>query len=238
MKKKIIKLLSLFFIILLVFEIYTFAHTNKLYYIPLGDSLASGQNPYGEIGYGYTDYIKDYLKKHNKLAYYTKEYAKSGYTTENILADINNNPNLKKDLRESDLVTLSIGANDLLHKTNIRGIDISKLLTLKETVNEIIPNLDKCINEIRKYAKNRIIIVGYYNPIPFLFNTSGNDLDELFAYIDAEYSKLAKKNNCEYISIYELFKSNNDYLPNTSDIHPNIKGYKSIANKIIKEAKI
>ena len=235
MKKKLLKLASLIIIVILVFEIYTVGKTNKLYYVPLGDSIALGQNPYGETGYSYADYLKDYLKKHKKLSYYTKEYPKSGYTTENILSDIYNNPKLKKDLRESDLVTLSIGANDLLHKISFHDVEITKLLKLKAEVKKIIPNLNNCLREIRKYAKGKIIIVGYYNPIPFLFNTSGNDLDELFAYIDEEYNKLATKYNCEYISIYQLFKKNNSYLPNTSDIHPSLKGYKGIANEIIKK---
>lgn len=234
MKKKIIKIISLLVIIVLVFEIYSL-RTEKIYYIPLGDSLAAGQNPYGEIGYSYTDYLKDYLKTHKKLAYYTKEYPKSGYTTEDIIEDLNNNSKLRKDLRESDLVTLSIGANDLLHKINFHTIEITKLLYLKEEVKDIVPKLDSCLNEIRKYAKQRIIIIGYYNPIPFLFNTSGNDLDEIFAYIDSEYSNLSKKYNCEYISLYQLFKTNSDYLPNTADIHPGINGYQEIAKLIIKQ---
>jgi len=221
-----------------VFEIYTIGKSNKLYYIPLGDSLAEGQNPYGEIGYGYTDYLKDYLLKNKKLAYYTKEYAKSGYTTENIISDIKNNNKLKKDLRESDLVTISIGANDLLHKLDFGKINVDSLLSLENEVDSIIPNIDNCLAEIRKYAKQKIIIIGYYNPIPFLFNTSGTDLDNLFAYIDEKYIKLSEKYDCEYISLYQLFKKNSKYLPNPSDIHPSIEGYKSITDKIIEELKM
>ena len=86
--------------------------------------------------------------------------------------------------------------------------------------------------EVRKYAKDDIIIVGYYNPIPFLFNTSGNDLDELFAYIDDEYNKIANNNNCRYLSMYQLFKKNTNFLPNPADIHPNLDGYQEMANQI------
>ena len=234
MKKKLIKLISLIFIIILVFEIYTYGKSDKLYYVAIGDSLSAGINPYGKIEYGYNDYIKDYLNKKKHLAYY-KNYGKSGYETNDIKEELNYNLKLRKDLRESDLVTISIGANDLLHRLDFRNFEISRLLELKDQVRLIIPNLDNCLKEIRKYAKEKIVIVGYYNPIPFLFNTNQKDLDNLFAYIDDEYKALAKKYNCKYISLYESFKKNKDFLPNPSDIHPSIEGYKYISNEIIKK---
>ncbi len=78
-----------------------------------------------------------------------------------------------------------------------------------------------------------MIIIGYYNPIPFLFNTSQQELDELFSYIDDEYQKIAKEYNAIYISNYQLFKENKDFLPNPLDIHPNSKGYQEIAEIIM-----
>ena len=237
MKKKIIKLFSLLLIIILVFEIYTYGKSNKLYYLALGDSLAAGINPYGKIDYGYNDYIKDYLTNKKKLAYY-KNYAKTGYETSNITEDLNNNLKLKNDLRESDIVTISIGANNLLHKIDFKKFEISRIKELKNQIRLIIPDLDKCFNEIRKYAKEEIIIVGYYNPIPFLFNTNSKDLDNIFAYIDDQYKNLAKKYNCKYISFYESFKKHTTYLPNPLDIHPSIEGYKEIADTIINKQKL
>ena len=237
MKTKLIKIISLLLIIILVFEIYTYGKSNKLYYVSIGDSLALGLNPYNEIGYGYTDYIKDYLKTKDKLAYY-KDYSQSGYTTDNIKKDIKNKLELKKDLRESDIVTLSIGANDLLYRMDFRNFDISRILELKPQINELIPSLDSCLKEIRKYAKQKIIIIGYYNPIPFLFNTCSKELDILFSYIDEQYRDLSKKYKCEYISTYEVFKKNSKYLPNPTNIHPTVEGYGEIARLIINKLKV
>lgn len=233
-KNKLFKYLFLLSIIILVFGIYTIFKTDKLNYVALGDSLAEGMNPYGEMGYSYTDYFSDYLKDNNILSYYTKKYAKSTYTTNDVISNLNINSEMKKDLRESDLVTISIGANDLLNDINMNELDVNNILKLKEKVNAIIPNLENCIKEIRKYAKQDFIILGYYNPIPFLFNTSGSDLDTLFAYIDDEYKKIAKKYDCLYISLYQLFKNNSNFLPNPSDIHPNLDGYEAISKEIIK----
>ncbi len=232
-KKKIIKCLALLLLVFCVFEIYIFFKTDKLNYIALGDSLAEGRNPYGEIGYSYTDYFADYLSKKTGLSYYTKQYAKSGYTTEDVIKELEINNHLKRDLRESDLVTISIGANDFLHNINLKELDIHHLLDLKNNVIQILPDIENCIKNIRKYAKEDIIIIGYYNPIPFLFNTSSDDLDELFAYIDDEYQKIADKYDCLYIPLYQLFKKNTSYLPNPADIHPDLKGYEAISKEII-----
>ena len=81
MKKKIFKIVSLLLIVLIVFTIYHFGKNNKKNYIALGDSIVEGMNPYGEIGYSYSDYIKEELNHKKILRYYTKEYAKSGIFT-------------------------------------------------------------------------------------------------------------------------------------------------------------
>lgn len=232
-RKKLIKYGILVILLLSVFGIYTIFKTDRLNYIALGDSLAEGMNPYGEVGYSYTDYLADSLKEKNLLSYYTKKYTKSGYTTQNLIAEITTNNHLKKDLRESDLVTVSIGANDFLKSFRMENLDVNNILELKPKVTSIFPNIEKCIEEIRKYAKGDIIIVGYYNPIPFLFNTSGNDLDKLFAYIDDAYQKIADHYNCTYISFYQIFKNNTSFLPNPMDIHPNLRGYEKIAEEIL-----
>ncbi len=232
--KKYFKYVVFLLIVILIFLIYYLFNNNKINYIALGDSLAEGINPYGEVSYGYADYFAEELKDNNKLSYYTKKYTESGYKTTDLIKELEINNPLKKDLRESDLVTVSIGANDFLDNFNIKDLNINEILKLKENITNILPNLDNCIKEIRKYAKEDIIIIGYYNPIPFLFNTSGDDLDELFAYIDDEYQKIAIKYKCKYISIYQLFKTNTSYLPNPSDIHPNLEGYQKIAEEIIK----
>ena len=222
------KLTILGIIILIVFWIYICAKNNKLYYVVLGDTISTGMNPYGKKDYGYSEYLKESIK----IRCY-KNYAKENNTTLDIIEDIKYKPEIKKDLRESNLVTLTLGFTDFKNSIENKTIDVNKILDLKDNINNIIPNIDETLTEIRKYAKEKIIIIGYYNPVPFLFNTSAKDLDLLFAYIDEEYRKLCIKYNCEYISTYELFKTN-DYLSNPRSIYPNTNGYKEISNLIKK----
>ncbi len=234
------KTIAIAFIILSVIIIYNCCRAKKEYYVALGDSVARGINSYGDDGYGYTDHLKDYLNKKKKLKTYV-DFSVSGYKTNDILEDLSinkkvtsgkNEYNIRNALRESTLVTISIGANDFLNNIDINNLSFNDITPYKDTIKKIVPNINEVLKEVRKYAKNKVIVVGYYNPIPFLFNTNKKEMDELFAYIDDEYTKIAKENNMEYISMYETFKNHGDFLPNPMNIHPNAKGYEAIFNKI------
>ena len=58
--KKIIFILILF---LSCYFIYNLTIDSKINYLTIGDSLSSGINIYGIKQYGYSDYVKDYLKE-------------------------------------------------------------------------------------------------------------------------------------------------------------------------------
>lgn len=64
-----------------------------------------------------------------------------------------------------------------------------------------------------------------------------NSIDELIKYSNNIYREMCEDLNIEYVDIFDEFDKNIDYLPNPLDIHPNIKGYEAIANKVIKVLK-
>ena len=246
--KKHIKLIVFILSLLIVFTIYKgFSKNNsKIIYIPLGDSIAEGMTPYHNIDYGYTDYIKDYLKKNNRLSYYTKKYTKSGYTIEDVENDINNNKviveddkklYLKEILRESDLVTVTVGANNFIKGLNLNNI-ASKILDMEGTKKEadnITNKLKDLLILIKKYAKNQIIVTGYFNPLPKL-EMYKNEIDEIVKYYNNEVETICDELDITYVDIFEVLKDK-DSLPNPVDIHPSKKGYELISKEIIKEIK-
>lgn len=238
------KILILLLTFLLVFVIYTVNADRKIRYIAIGDSIAAGQNPYGEINYGYTDYIANYLEKNELLKSYTKSFAVSGYRTIDVINDIKNGKTINIDgndidirraLRESNLVTISIGANDFLEKLNmsLQSMNLPQTSQLKNLVDQVMVEVDKTLELVRKYAKGRIILIGYYNPLPKLFQTQEKRLDELFLYTEEKYQEVCEKYKVDYIDIYQVMKKHPEYLPNPFDIHPNIKGYEAISRQII-----
>lgn len=247
--KKIRNLLILVFILIVVYIIYsTFSpNKSKLNYVALGDSIAEGMNCYNIVDYGYADYIMDHLKNNKRLGTYTKGFSKSGYTTEDLAEDIDNNKNIidlktnetiniRRALRESDIVTISIGANDL-----IKGLSIVEFATkltdldeTKEEIDEIADEVESLIISIKQYAKGQIILIGYYNPLP-TYKFAKSQIDEIVIYANNKYKEIADKLEIDHINIFELFDANPKFLPNSSNIHPNIKGYEAISKEIIKK---
>ena len=245
MTRKKIAVLSaiLMFVCVGIFSIYKSTYKEEFNYVALGDSLAAGRNPYGVDDYGYNDYLKDYLKNENKLESYVS-YAVSGYTILDVSNDINynrivnvdnKNIGIKKALRESDIVTISIGANDFLSRFNLTNIssDLSDINNTKSILDSILTDIDKLFKLIKQYAKKDIIVVGYYNPVPNMDKYKAS-IDNIIKYIDEAYNELCAKHNIYYVQISHKIKENNEYLPNPLDIHLSKEGYEIISKEIIK----
>ena len=115
MKKRLKKILILLVISILVFGIYKCFRNKKINYVALEEGF-----------YTYSDYLNDYLNINNKIKTYNKYI-----TVDNIIDKINSHSKIKKDLRESNLVTLLINDKDNLAK----------------------------IKEVRKYAKKELIVI-------------------------------------------------------------------------------
>ena len=238
----LILLILTLFISVSVFLIYNNTYEDEFNYVALGDSIAAGRNSYGVEDYGYSDYISDYLKNKNMLSSYVN-YAVSGYTVENVINDINYNKilevdgeeiGLKKALRESNLVTISIGANDVLKHMNFSNLS-SVLSNKNELINRIDTTLGKVKNLlklVKQYAKGDIMVVGYYNPFPNLTKYK-NVIDGVIDYADQKYEEICVSMDIYYVKVSDVIGSNHDYLPNPLDIHPNVRGYEAISEEII-----
>lgn len=244
--KKYFKIIVFVLALLIVNFIYSlFLNQNSKYiYIPLGDSIAEGMTPYHVVDYGYTDYIADYLKKENKLSFYTKKFTKSGYTINDVKNDINDNKAimldnkkyyLKEVLRESDIVTITIGANDLMKGMSIDDIPV-KLLNIKEIkqdIDKISIELKDLLILVEKYAKNQIIVTGYFNPLPNIIKYK-EQIDELVKYYNNLVEDICDELNIKYVDIFNILEKNKDVFSNPLDIHPNKKGYEFISKEIMK----
>lgn len=234
------KILVLGIVLISVFLIYLTTTDKKVYYLALGDSLASGVTPYNGYDYGYTDYIKDYLKDKKVLETYINEFAVSGYRSTDLYRDIidnksvsvdNKNVTLKNALIKADLVTISIGANDLFGKSSAFTLIQNSEEEIYKYVSEIMVDVDNLFKLIRKYCKEDIILVGYYNPLPKNINIEKSD--KIFNYVNSKYEELSNKYGIYYVDTYDTFKENSKYLPNPLNIHPSKEGYKAISDLVI-----
>ena len=231
MKKIILPLL----LILLIFIIYKTNDNNLIDYMVIGDSVSCGLNSYGNKTYGYNDYIKSYLENNKMLHRYNDYFIKDKYTIKELINDIDNNKNvlykdkhynIKKELREADILTISIGMDELVHILNNDNVN--------NNLDNLITDMDILLKKVTSLSKNKVILIGYYNPN----NNYSKETDRLFSYISDKYKKLSKKYNVEYIDIYNIIKKNNNYLPNKLDYHLTSSGYLQIAKEVIDKSNL
>ncbi len=237
--KKIIILLA---IISHVYLIYYFNRDTRITYLALGDSLSVGIDSNGNTNYGYSNYLANYLKEKDNLKYYSNAFASTTARIDDLLYSLeinqtleldNKKISLKKCLREADLITLSIGMNNLLADLTLSTTSVDNFSNDEIAVisNNITKDLEQLFKELRKYCKNKIIFINYYNP----YTTSSPSLDRLFSYLNTKTEQLTAKYNIDYVDIYTPFKNNPTYLSNPTNIYPTTTAYSFIANKIIEK---
>src|SRR5690606_33487349 len=107
--------------------------SKSLYYLALGDSLAAGMNENGEIGFGYADLLAKNYQEQKSEVIFNKGFSYPGFTTVDVLKgievnvtktvdDLNgvaqNNVAMEGAIQQADIITLGVGANDILKKVN------------------------------------------------------------------------------------------------------------------------
>ena len=99
----------------------------KINYVALGDSLTSGYNDIlGEDFHSFADYIKSNLKKAGRLKNY-HNLAKMGHMIFDTQKMITQQLTVTRKTMEADLITVSIGANDLLKYAKIFDLPFSTI---------------------------------------------------------------------------------------------------------------
>jgi len=209
--KKIIFFIVVF---LLVFLIYYFNRDKKVYYISIGDYLSYGINNFNNQDNGYSNNIKNIYK--NNLKNYVNFSTIEDYRVMDLVNDINYNKIIHYNNKEykvqnllikANLITISIGMNDLIYKKNLSY----------EYVDSLLKDIDNLLILIRKYNKDKIYFLGFYDVI---------NNPNLIEYTNNRLEKICKKNKIKYVDINKL----NNYIIKE---YPTNEGYKYITDKIL-----
>lgn len=212
------KLLILGIIVLSIFLIYKTMIDKKIYYVSLGDEISLGMTSTGYYKKSYPLHIKEYLEEKNKLETFIDEYENQGYRITDLINDINNNKEveethktIKNILIKADLITISIGTNDIKSKLNTKDYK-----NLYNNVEEIINDLENLLKLVREYCKENIILIGIN------IKTEDKKISELIKYTNEKFKEVADKYKIKYIDISKI-ESN----------YPTEEEYVEISNKII-----
>lgn len=216
-----IKLLILIIMSLSVYFIYQNTKESNIQILSLGDNLSKGINSYTIVDYSHLNYYEDYLKSKNKKVKVISDYSREDLTIHELLELIKTNNTLKRDLMESHKLFITIGYNDLLYKMSLEE-DIS-IPKLNNIVDEINTEYKELLEEIKKYYKNEIIVVGYpkSNKDDYYINLGIRKLNRIL-------------NNNTFINTYNLLNNRNKYFSNPNSYYPNRLGYERIYEEIKK----
>ncbi len=240
------RLLKIFALSMLFF---TFANVGAAYssqrldYVALGDSLAAGMTPTYSFDKSYTDLIAEKLDGEGVLAEYNN-FGVSGYTTEDVLRNINpgdpNNLTRIMAIKDAEIITLDIGANDLLSLIPVLLADKTQA---PAAINGVIGNIAQIIGTLKIINPTaKIYIMGYYNAFYAFPNLTAEQKESTCYLITQFNSALQQVTNkipgITYIDTYTAMdKHIGKYLPE-ANIHPSVFGYKAIAKEFWKVVQV
>lgn len=212
-----------------IFFIYKFNYKKGYNYIAIGDDLALGVNAYGMVEYGYFDYISSWLSKDNMLLDSYNGFSYKGCSINSLYEDIYYNrnaddKNIKRELREADVVTISVGMNDITELFHEIG-NSNYSLYLNE-YDDLVNDFERMLKEVKKYAKGKIIVLGYY------MNDNDKDTLKNIKYINNRISNICDLENVIFVDIYDVYINNPSYFPRSKTYLPVISAYYEIALKI------
>ncbi|MGN7386201.1 S-layer homology domain-containing protein [Sporosarcina sp. SAFN-015] len=215
-------------------------------YLALGDSLAAGMDHLGEMGDGYADYLAGTMEETGLLHSFNKSFAVPGYTTKDVLKDIEENATRKDTdgnsiklhdaIASAGLITISAGANDVLAHVKIDPKTFAVTYdeqALQMEIKQVGMNLMKIITEIHKLNPDaQVYVMGYYNPYPHLPAEIQPLLAQLLAGVNTAIETAAQLPNVDWIqtadAVAKDFKVN---LPNPQNIHLSPEGYQIVAEQ-------
>ncbi|KAA0548531.1 hypothetical protein FZW96_08145 [Bacillus sp. BGMRC 2118] len=213
--------------------------------VALGDSITYGwnldQDRTKPSTHAFPYLIGDGYFQVNNLSY-------PGWTSENLLTAFETNPAYGQAIADADMITLSIGSNDLLQAANLSELlasgkpitDPAELLALQQKVAaaslKLSENLQTIIGFIRVQNPDAPIV--FYN----IYNPFGPSTDQFAGFVHSIGEQIVNGVNASVITpvaegsqsilvdAYTAFngKQASYILPN--DIHPTVEGQQVLAN--------
>ncbi|MGE7023005.1 GDSL-type esterase/lipase family protein [Solibacillus cecembensis] len=201
-------------------------------YLALGDSLTRGVGDETQE-FGYTIRLQKELEKWPAVKQVELDNrGKNGRRSDQLLALLQKG-HYDEEIAEADLITLTLGGNDVMKVVKKHLFSMQKSMFDKALPNFMV-NYEEIMAEIRmRNPEVPIILVGFYNPFSIIVDEI-TPFDPIIYEWNADIEKMAQQDeNACFVSIEDLFTSNEDMVYHVDFFHPNSAGYDRMTTRII-----
>ena len=222
---------------------------SRIRYVALGDSIAYGYGLRNREQDSYVGRVRDYLETQYDSVF-CSNLGTNGLESGELLERLTDESNkwyqkYRANLRGANIVTISIGSNDLLHLLRLDG-DMGKYLregdaVFRQACEEFAETFPRIIQEILEIAPGAAIYVdNVYNPCRALsqFESMYDVADRYISLLNGTFDGQQK---FVLVDIKKIFDNSEEKLLNVTlnggsvDPHPNTEGHRQIADAVIRE---
>lgn len=191
------KILTIGLVLLLIFIIYLCNVDRKVYYVALGNSFEYES----DMSYGYSHYVKKYLKDKNVLEKFSDVFSRNDSRITDIINDIKINRKIssggesfmiKNALVKADLVTISISYNDVVDRMEDDSV--------YDYIDGLALDLDSLFSLMREYCKEDIVMVGFFNQ------------NKIFRYLNKKFKEVCLAYDVSYVDISNISSLENEKI--------------------------
>lgn len=201
-------------------------------YLALGDSLTRGVGDETQ-DFGYTIRLQKELEKWPAVKQVELDNrGKNGRRSDQLLALLQKG-HYDEEIADADLITLTLGGNDVMKVVKKHLFSMQKSM-FDKALPKFMVNYEEIMEEIRmRNPEVPIILVGFYNPFSIIVDET-TPFDPIINEWNIEIEKMAQQDeNACFVSIEDLFISNEDMVYHVDFFHPNSAGYERMTRRII-----
>lgn len=134
----------------------------------VGDSLTHGVGDETNNG-GYVGLIKGDLEKSGEYRVTTANYGVTGDTSTQILKRVQKQKKLQTDVKQADIMTVTVGGNDLMHvlQNNLLTLSTKDVNAGAKSYQKHLTKLLSALRDLNSHAP--VYVFGVYNPFYVYF---------------------------------------------------------------------
>ncbi|SEA07087.1 Lysophospholipase L1 [Thalassobacillus cyri] len=200
--------------------------------VAIGDSLTQGVGDGTEKG-GYVGILEENLRNEELNPNLRIEnYGKRGNRTDQLIKRMQKEE-ISTSLEDADIVLITIGANDVMKviKDNFQNLDYQDFVEVQDQYKQNLEEIFQMILEKNQDAS--IYHLGLFNPFEGYFTNIPemgqimSDWNQIGIEVSEDYDAVT------FIPIEDLFTNPEETLLWEDHFHPNKKGYKLIAERVL-----